>query len=94
MPSTVRCLCPSVFLSNKQLEAVVVESLLFSRFNTRVLQNKQIARALVQTFEDLSVCTCFSFVFPSNTNLFCGEPEDCFSFQLIYSLYSEEKNEI
>lgn len=43
---------------------------LFSRFNARVPQNKQIARARVQTCEHLGVCTCVSLVFPSNTNLF------------------------
>lgn len=84
---------PACSVSNKQLEAVFVESLLFSRSNA---QNKQIARAHVQTSEDLGVCTCFSLVFPSNTNpfFFFREPEDGFGFPLIYSLYSEEKNEI
>lgn len=44
---------PACSVSNKQLEAVLVERLLFSRFNARVPQNKQIAWARVQTSEDL-----------------------------------------
>lgn len=85
---------PACSLSNKQLDALLVESLLFSRFNARVPQNKQFARARVQASEGLGVCTDLSLVFSSNTNLGGGVLEllKMVSVSLVYSLYSEEKN--
>lgn len=83
---------PACSLSNKQLEAVLVESLLCSRFNARVPQNKQIGQACVQTSEDLAVCTRFSLAFPSNTHLSFLESLKIVSFfPDMFSLFRREE---